>query len=120
MRNNISGRASEHGRGRTEHLGQPAAGAAAAPGAEGMERGGDAVYISVMICDDLEEERAALARMVRQYCQRCALELRLDVASSGEELLDRWTLGQWDLVFLEYFDKAAHVGSLKMNREIYI
>lgn len=61
------------------------------------------MYISVMICDDLEEERAALARMVRQYCQRCALELRLDVASSGEELLDRWTLGQWDLVFLDIF-----------------
>ena len=59
--------------------------------------------ISVMVCDDLAEERASLGRMVEAYCRRKAIELSLESAAGGEELLDRWRPGRWDLVFLDIF-----------------
>lgn len=59
--------------------------------------------ISVMVCDDLAEERAALARMVGDYCRRKAIEVSLESAAGGEELLERWRPGRWDLVFLDIF-----------------
>ena len=59
--------------------------------------------ISVMICDDLEEERATLARMVRDYARRHGLALRLESAAGGEELLERWGPGRWDVAFLDIF-----------------
>ena len=59
--------------------------------------------LSVMVCDDLEEERAALARMLRDYGRRREVEIRLESAAGGEELLDRWSPGRWDVVFLDIF-----------------
>lgn len=59
--------------------------------------------ISVMICDDLAEERVTLARMIRQYCDSHQLELDMELSASGDELLDRWSAGRWDLVFLDIF-----------------
>lgn len=59
--------------------------------------------ISVVICDDLAEEQVTLARMVQNYCRSRRLELKLELAASGDELLDRWSEGRWDLVFLDIF-----------------
>ena len=61
------------------------------------------MYISMMVCDDLEEERAALVRMIGQYGQRHGLDLQVESAAGGEELLARWAPGRWDLVFLDIF-----------------
>lgn len=40
------------------------------------------------VCDDLEEERVQLARMVRSYAQRRGLSMELRLFASGNELLD--------------------------------
>ena len=61
------------------------------------------MHISVMICDDLEEERAAMARMVDSYGRRHGLAIQIEGAAGGEELLAQWAPGRWDLVFLDIF-----------------
>ncbi len=59
--------------------------------------------ISVMICDDLAEERGKLIRMLRQYEQMKGVELDLETAADGAELLARWKPDHWDLVLLDIF-----------------
>lgn len=71
--------------------------------------------LTVMICEDLVEERMALARMVRGCCEARGVELELELSSSGEELLDRFRFRRWDVIFLDIYlggisgDKAARV-----------
>ncbi|HIY73997.1 MAG TPA: hypothetical protein H9826_08515 [Candidatus Intestinimonas merdavium] len=43
---------------------------------------------TIGICDDLEEERLALANMIRTYAQKRGKSVRLRLFSSGMELLD--------------------------------
>ena len=43
--------------------------------------------LQIAICDDLEEERALLSRMLRDYARRQGLSLQLHFFVSGEELL---------------------------------
>lgn len=59
--------------------------------------------LSVMICEDLEEERMSLARMVRQACRSRDIDLELELSSSGEELLDRFRSRRWDIIFLDIY-----------------
>lgn len=59
--------------------------------------------ISVMICDDLPEERSNLIRMLRHYEQENGIELDLETAADGTELLSMWKPGRWDLVLLDIF-----------------
>lgn len=42
---------------------------------------------SIAVCDDLESERIALARMVQSYARRQGLSVQLRLFSSGESLL---------------------------------
>ena len=58
---------------------------------------------SVLICDDLPEERAKLTRMLRAYEQTHGVELELETASDGTELLDMWRPERWDVIFLDIF-----------------
>lgn len=44
--------------------------------------------LRMAVCDDLEEERVQLARMVRSYAQRRGLSMELRLFASGNELLD--------------------------------
>lgn len=68
-----------------------------------------------MICEDLEEERMYLARMIRAYCDARGADLELELASSGEELLDRFRTRRWDVIFLDIYmggisgDQAARI-----------
>ena len=59
--------------------------------------------ISVMICDDLPEERGNLIRLLRHCEQEKGLELDLETAADGTELLAMWRPGRWDLVLLDIF-----------------
>ena len=56
-----------------------------------------------MICDDLPEERANLVRMLRQYESEHGVELDLETAADGAELLELWKPGRWELVLLDIF-----------------
>ena len=58
---------------------------------------------SVLICDDLPEERANVTRMLRRYELTHEVELELETASDGTELLDMWRPGRWDVVFLDIY-----------------
>lgn len=59
--------------------------------------------LSVMICEDLEEERIALARMVTSICRSQEIDLELELSSSGEELLDKFRSRRWDILFLDIY-----------------
>lgn len=71
--------------------------------------------LTVMICEDLEEERMTLARMVRKCCAARQVDLELELSSSGEELLDRFRTRRWDVIFLDIYmggisgDQAARI-----------
>ena len=59
--------------------------------------------ISVMVCDDLPEERSNLIRMLRHYEQERGVELDLETAADGTELLSMWKPDRWDLLLLDIF-----------------
>lgn len=59
--------------------------------------------ISVMICDDLPEERGNLIRMLRHYEREKGVELDLETAADGTELLSMWKPDRWDLLLLDIF-----------------
>ena len=73
--------------------------------------------LSVMICEDLEEERISLARMVRKCCGERRIDLDLELSSSGEELLDRFRFRRWDIIFLDiYMDKISGAQAARVIR----
>ena len=59
--------------------------------------------LSVIICDDLAEERSQLCRFVQAYGQERGYRLRMEEAAGGEELLSRWRRDRWDLVLLDIY-----------------
>ena len=59
--------------------------------------------ISILVCDDLAEERLNLLRMLRHYEQEKGLEFRLETAADGSELLALWKQDRWELIFLDIF-----------------
>ena len=61
--------------------------------------------VSILICDDLPEQRMNLHRMLRCYEQAHGpeLELELETAADGAELLAMWRPGRWDVVFLDIY-----------------
>ena len=62
--------------------------------------------LPIAVCDDLEEERFGLARMIQHYGKTHHLDMVLDTAASGEELLAKWTPDRWDIVFLDIYMKG--------------
>ena len=74
--------------------------------------------LSLMVCDDLKEDRAALLRMLRDYAARRAIDLRTEAAGSGGELLELWRPGRWDVVFLDiYMPGISGVETARVLRE---
>lgn len=59
--------------------------------------------LSVMICDDLAEERSLLRRHVQAYGHERDCRLRMEEAARGDELLSRWRSNRWDLVLLDIY-----------------
>lgn len=59
--------------------------------------------VCIAVCDDLSEERVALAQMIRSCCQAREVDAKLHLFSSGEELLDAFRPGRFPIVFLDIF-----------------
>ena len=59
--------------------------------------------ISILICDDLPEERTNLSRMLRAYESAHGPELDLETAAAGSEMLALWKPNRWDLIFLDIY-----------------
>lgn len=59
--------------------------------------------ISIMVCDDLPEERLNLSQMLRNYENAHDVEFDLETAADGAHLLSMWKPERWDLVFLDIY-----------------
>ncbi len=60
--------------------------------------------ITVLVGDDLPEERANLFGMLRRYEQENEeIELEIETAADGTEVLSMWKPGRWDVLFLDIF-----------------
>ena len=59
--------------------------------------------LSVVVCDDLNEDRYTLARMIQRYADANGIELRMDTCGSGEELMSLFAPGRWDILFLDIY-----------------
>ena len=59
--------------------------------------------ISILVCDDLQEERRNLTQMLRHYEAAGSVELNLETAADGTELLAMWKPGRWDIIFLDIY-----------------
>lgn len=58
----------------------------------------------IAVCDDLAEERAGLARMIRNYSQERGLDIRLQLFRGGEELLEALhRQRQFHILFLDIY-----------------
>ncbi len=71
---------------------------------------------SILVCDDLPEERLNLLRMLRRYEQTTGLELHLETASDGSELLSMWKPERWDVIFLDIF--MPHLDGIAAARKL--
>ena len=75
--------------------------------------------ISVLICDDLPEERANLMQMLRAYEREHDVELELETAADSAELLSMWRPERWDIVFLDiYMPQLDGVAAARRLREV--
>ena len=75
--------------------------------------------ISVLVCDDLPEERMNLSGMLQTYEQTHDVELELETASDGTELLARWKPARWDVIFLDiYMPQLNGVEAARQLREV--
>ena len=81
--------------------------------------------ISILLCDDLLEERRNLSQMLRHYEAAGSVELNLETAADGTELLALWKPGRWDIIFLDIYmpqlngiDTARQLRKLDDNCEI--
>lgn len=59
--------------------------------------------VVIAICDDLPEERATLAQMVRACCQKRQINGKLHLFSSGNDLLASFKPGRFHMVFLDIY-----------------
>ena len=59
--------------------------------------------VSIAVCDDLEEERLQLIRMMQNYGRRHSVEFAMETFSGGAALLDAYRPGRWDFVLLDIY-----------------
>lgn len=59
--------------------------------------------ISVLVCDDLNEARGDMIRKLRDYEARRGVEIEIDTAANGTELLSMWRPGRWSIIFLDIY-----------------
>ncbi len=59
--------------------------------------------MTILICDDLPKERLNLSQFLRNYEQAHDMELDLEMAVDGNQMLAMWKPGRWDLIFLDIY-----------------
>lgn len=72
--------------------------------------------VVIAICDDLPEERATLAQMVRACCQKRQINEKIHLFSSGEDLLASFRPGRFHMVFLDIY--MAGLSGMETARKI--
>ena len=73
---------------------------------------------SILVCDDLPEERTTLFQMLRNNESTHGHELDVEMASDGTELLALWKPGRWDLIFLDiYMPKLGGIEAARRLRQ---
>lgn len=59
--------------------------------------------LSVAICDDLEEERVQIVRLMQNYSRRHGIEWTIELFDSGAAFLTAMQPGRWDIVLLDIY-----------------
>lgn len=72
--------------------------------------------VSILVCDDLQEERANLIRMLREYEQKHEVELEIETASDGAELISLWRPERWSIIFLDIY--MPHLNGVEAARKL--
>ena len=74
--------------------------------------------LSVLICDDLEEDRGNLARMVERFGRSRGVEVGVETAASGGAVRALWQPRRWDVAFLDiYMPEQSGVEVARWLRE---
>lgn len=75
--------------------------------------------IPVLVCDDLQKERGRLIGMLRSSEGARGVELAVETASDGGELLSMWRPERWELIFLDiYMAQLDGVSAARRLREV--
>ena len=74
------------------------------------------MIISILVCDDLPEERANLIRKLRAYEQTHDAELEIETASDGAELIAKWQPDRWEIIFLDIY--MPHLNGIEAARQL--
>lgn len=61
------------------------------------------MQVSILVCDDLPEERAKLGKMIRAYGEKRGVSVQLHFFSGGAELLDAYRPGKFQILFLDIY-----------------
>ncbi len=61
------------------------------------------MHLCVAICDDMEEERLRLSKMLRNYAYRKNTGFHIELYSSGNHLVSALKPGRWDIVLLDIY-----------------
>ncbi len=72
--------------------------------------------ISLLVCDDLPEERANLIRKLRAYEKTHDVELEIETASDGTELISKWHPDRWKIIFLDIY--MPHLNGIEAARQL--
>lgn len=59
--------------------------------------------LSVLVCDDLEEDRVNLARMVDHFAAQRELSISIEPLPSGAAVKALWRPRRWDIAFLDIY-----------------
>jgi DNA-binding LytR/AlgR family response regulator len=57
--------------------------------------------MNIAVCEDRKEDQAALCAYIQEYCRRNSYAGQCTAFSSGEELLEDFIPGKYDLIFLD-------------------
>ena len=74
------------------------------------------MIISILVCDDLPEERANLIRKLRAYEQTHDAELEIETVSDGAELIAKWQPDRWEIIFLDIY--MPHLNGIEAARQL--
>ena len=72
--------------------------------------------ISILVCDDLPEERANLIRKIRAYEKTHDAEFEIETASDGAELIAKWQPDRWKIIFLDIY--MPHLNGIEAARQL--
>ena len=75
--------------------------------------------MNIAVCDDTVSDRDALCACIRDYCEKSCYEGKVSVFDTGEALLDAFSAGRFDLVFLDiYLPALSGIETAKKIREV--